>query len=339
MASAYNAIYAGRRALVTGGAGFIGSHVARRLTQLGARVTIVDAFVPDCGGNLFNIADLRPAVRLEVVDLRDRVAIAALVRDAEFIFNLAGQVSHIDSMRSPADDAELNCVAHLTLLEACRDGNPEARLVYAGTRQAYGRPHHLPVDEDHPLRPTDVNGINKMAGEAYHLLYHRLYGLRTTSLRLTNTFGPGLLIRHPRQGFLSVFLRRVLDDATIRVFGDGRQLRDLNYVDDVVDAFLAVAANDATAGQAYNLGASPPLSLRQVAEQMVEIAGRGRVEVVPFPDELKRIDIGSYYGDYTRIHTAVGWEPRIPVAEGLRRTLAYYRAHAEHYLSDNEVRP
>lgn len=332
-------IYAGRRALVTGGAGFIGSHVARRLTQLGATVTIVDALIPDCGGNLFNIVDLRPAARLEIADLRDRAAIAPLVRDAEFIFNLAGQVSHIDSMRAPGDDLELNCVAHLVLLEACRQGNPGARIVYAGTRQAYGRPHHLPVDEGHPLTPTDINGINKMAGEAYHLLYHRLYGIRTTSLRLTNTFGPGLLIRHPRQGFLSVFLRRVLDDATIRVFGDGSQLRDLNYVDDVVDAFLAVAASEATAGQAFNLGAAPPFSLRQVAELMVEVAGRGRVELVPFPDELKRIDIGSYYGDYARIRAAVGWQPRVPVAEGLRRTLAYYRTHAAHYLAQDEVQP
>ena len=339
MPPAWEAGYAGRRALVTGGAGFIGSHVARRLVQLGATVTIVDALIPDCGGNLFNIADLREQVHLRIADLRDREAIEDLVCDPDFVFNLAGQVSHIDSMIRPVDDLELNCVAHISLLEACRRRNPGVRIVYAGTRQAYGRPRYLPVDERHPRIPTDINGINKMAGEAYHLLYHRLHGMRATSLRLTNTFGPGLLIRHPRQGFLSVFLRRVLDDEPIRVYGDGSQLRDLNYVDDVVAAFLAVAADDATVGEALNLGSDPPLSLRQVAELMIEIAGSGRVERVPFPDDLKRIDIGSYYGDFARIRAAVGWQPQVPVAEGLRRTLAYYRRNARHYIAGDEVEP
>jgi UDP-glucose 4-epimerase len=336
MPPAWEAAYAGRRALVTGGAGFIGSHVARRLVALGAEVAVIDALIPECGGNLFNLDGLRDRIRLEIADLRDRDAVAALARGRDFVFNLAGQVSHIDSMTRPADDLELNCHAHLSLLEACRRQCPAARVVYAGTRQAYGRPLRLPVDEEHPLTPTDVNGINKMAGEAYHLLYHRLHGLRTTSLRLTNTFGPGLLIRHPRQGFLSVFLRRALDDEPIRVYGDGRQLRDLNYVDDVVEAFLAVAAAETAVGRVYNLGAAPPLSLLEVAELVVRVAGSGRVERVPFPDELKRIDIGSYYGDFGRIRRDVGWQPRVPVEEGLRRTLAYYRRHARHYLTAGE---
>jgi UDP-glucose 4-epimerase len=332
MPAAWESAYGGARALVTGGAGFIGSHVARRLVQLGASVTIVDGLIPDCGGNLFNVADLRGRARLQICDLRDRAAIDPLTAGQDFVFNLAGQVSHIDSMTDPLQDLEHNCQAHLALLEACRRHCPRARVVYAGTRQAYGRPARLPVDETHPLVPTDINGIDKMAGEAYHLLYHRLHGIAAASLRLTNTFGPGLLIRHARQGFLSVFLRRALDNQPIRVYGDGHQLRDLNYVDDVVEAFLRVAACDATAGEVYNLGAEPPLSLCQVADLVVEVAGSGRVERVPFPEELKRIDIGSYYGDFSRIRAAVGWQPRVPVAEGLRRTLAYYRQNAAHYL-------
>ncbi|MBM3318945.1 MAG: NAD-dependent epimerase/dehydratase family protein, partial [Candidatus Eisenbacteria bacterium] len=228
--------YAGRRALVTGGAGFIGSHVARRLVAAGAEVTVVDAMIRDCGGNPWNLAPVRDALRFERLDLRDAERMAPLVRGQDFIFNLAGQVSHIDSMTDPNADREINCDSHLTLLEVCRRVNPGVRIVYAGTRQQYGRPRYLPVDEAHPQRPTDINGINKSTAESYHLLSCRLHGLRASSLRLTNTYGPGLLIRHPRQGFLSVFIRRALEDQTIRVFGDGSQLRDLNYVEDVADA-------------------------------------------------------------------------------------------------------
>lgn len=325
-------VYAGRRALVTGAAGFIGSHVARRLVACGAEVLGVDAFIPGCGGNPWNLASVRDALRFERVDLRDRDRMRPLVEGCDYVFNLAGQVSHIDSMTDPSQDREINCDSHIALLEVCRAVNPRARIVYAGTRQQYGRPQYIPVDEDHPLRPTDINGINKQAAETYHLLYHRLHGLPATSLRLTNTYGPGLLIRHSRQGFLSVFIRRVLDDEAIRVFGDGNQLRDLNYVDDVVEAFLAVAAAPQTAGEALNLGSREVLSLRAIAELFVAVAGSGRLEAVPFPAELKRIDIGSYYGDYGRIRRAVGWEPRVPVIEGLRRTIAFYRSHAAHYL-------
>ncbi len=332
MTARWEGAYRGARALVTGGAGFIGSNLARRLVALGAEVTLVDALIPECGGNLWNIEDLRTRVRLEIADLRDAAALTALLRGQQYVFNLAGQVSHIDSMTHPQDDLEINALAHLSLLEACRRQNPDARIVYAGTRQAYGRPRYLPVDEAHPLRPTDINGINKMSGEAYHLLYQRLHGLHTTSLRLTNTYGPGLLIRHPRQGFLSVFIRRVLEGAAIQVFGDGSQLRDLNYVDDVVAAFLAAGAADAPPGEVYNLGADDVLSLRQIAELFVQAAGAGRVEVVAFPGELKRIDIGSYYGDYAKARERLGWRPRVSVAEGLRQTLEYYRRNLEHYV-------
>lgn len=324
--------YRGRRALVTGGLGFIGSNLARRLVDLGAEVTIIDSMIPGCGGNPWNIQDFRARVEVSGADLRDGEAISALVRGQTHIFNLAGQVSHIDSMSNPLEDLEINCRSHLSLLEVCRRENRAAKIVYAGTRQQYGRPLRLPVDEEHPMHPADVNGINKMGAEWYHRLYHDVYDLPTCSLRLTNTFGPGLLIKHPRQGFLSVFIRRVLDGETIQVYGDGTQLRDYNYVTDVAEAFLMAGASRDTDGKAFNLGSKEVLSVKQIAEMMIAIAGKGRIEVVPFPDDRKRIDIGSYYGNFEKIRKEVGWEPRVSVEEGLRQTLDYYRRHKEHYL-------
>ena len=332
MAAAWEKQFADLRCLVTGGAGFIGSNLAIALARQNAQVTVVDALLPDLGGNLFNLEPIRDRVAFHQVDLRDHDAIAPLVRAQDYIFNLAGQVSHIDSMTRPLDDLAINCDSHLVLLEICRQENPQARVVYAGTRQQYGRPRYVPIDEAHPLVPTDINGINKMAAEAYHLLYHRIHDLRATSLRLTNTFGPRQLIRHARQGFLAVFIRRALEGQSLKVFGDGTQLRDLNFVDDVVRAFLMIAADEDSVGEVYNLGARDVLSLRQIAEQMIRLSGRGTVEIVPFPDDRKRIDIGSCYCAFDKIQNAVGWQPEIAVADGLARTIDYYRKHGAHYV-------
>ncbi len=334
--NAFVDFYAGRKVLVTGGAGFIGSNLALRLVALDARVTVQDCLVPDCGGNLFNLEPVRGQITLQIADLLDQETTHAAVRGSEVIFNLAGQVSHIDSMTRPRDDLANNCEAHLTLLEACRREAPRARVIYASTRQQYGRPQYLPVDEQHPLRPTDVNGINKLAAEWYHRLYARLHGLPTISLRLTNTFGPRQLIRHDRQGFLAVFVRRALAGEPIRVFGDGRQLRDLNFVDDVVDAFLAAGASDPARvppGEVFNLGSPEVLSLAEIAQLAVRVAGRGQVDFVPFPDALKGIDIGSFRADFEKIRRALGWEPKVRAAEAFERTLAYYREHGRHYLT------
>jgi UDP-glucose 4-epimerase len=322
----------GMNTLVTGGLGFIGSNVARRLVQLGARVTVVDSLVPQCGGNQWNIHGIEDRVDVNIADLNDGRSTAHLVRGQDIIFNLAGQVSHIDSMEHPSADLEINCEAQLSLLEACRANNPRAKIVYAGTRQQYGRPRYLPVDEKHPLEPTDVNGINKAAGEAYHLLYNKVHGIRATSLRLTNTYGPGLLLKHNRQGFLSVFIRTVLQGGEIDVFGTGEQLRDLNYVDDVVDAFLRVGIAEWTDGEAYNLGGEASVSLKEVAECLIGVAGQGSLRIVPFPEEAQRIDIGSYYGSYEKIGAAVGWKPRVSASAGLARTVNYYRENLSHYL-------
>jgi len=326
--------YRGRDCLVTGGLGFLGSNLSRALVLLDAKVTIVDSLIPEYGGNPWNVHDIEDRVHINIADVRDGTSMRQLVRGREVIFNLAGQVSHIDSMRDPYTDLEINCRSQLSILEACRANNRDVKIVYAGTRQQYGKPRYLPVDEHHLVQPTDVNGINKMAGEWYHILYANVYGLRATSLRLTNSYGPGMLLKHGRQGFIPWFVRKILLGEPIEVFGTGEQKRDMNYVDDVVRAFLLVGATDATNGEVYNLGGSEVVSLRGFVETLIAVAGRGSYGIVPFPEEGRRIDIGDYFGSFEKLRAAVGWEPRIGVAEGLRRTLEYYEANLPHYIEE-----
>jgi UDP-glucose 4-epimerase len=317
--------------LVTGGLGFIGSNLCRTLVDLGAQVLVVDSLLPDYGGNLFNLAGYEDKLRINIADVRGH-GIQYLVRDQEVLFNLAGQVSHIDSMTDPFTDLEINCTSQVWILEAVRQHNPGLKVVYAGTRQIYGKPRYLPVDENHLLNPTDVNGINKISGEFYHLVYHSVYGLRASSLRLTNTYGPRQLIRHNRQGFIGWFIKKAVAGEEIQIFGDGQQKRDFDYVDDVVDAFLRAGATDAADGQVFNLGGEPPVSLLDLVQKLIALAGHGSYTIVPFPEERKKIDIGDFYADATKIRKALGWTPRLSLEEGLARTLAYYREHQEHYL-------
>lgn len=327
----YRDFYAGRRVLITGGLGFIGSNLAHRLVSLNAKVLLVDSLVPDYGGNPFNVQDIRDAVTINVADIRDQHAMRYLVQGQDVIFNLAGQISHIDSMRDPYTDLEINCRSQLSLLEACRHNNPNAMIVYASTRQVYGKPRYLPVDEEHLAWPTDVNGINKLAGERYHLVYSQVYGLRATSLRLTNTYGPRQLLCHNRQGFIGWFIRQALDGEEIQLFGDGSQVRDLTYVGDVVEAFLLAGASDQVNGKIFNLGGLQPINLRDLVELLLRIVGDGSYRLVPFPDEKRAIDIGDFYADYGRIRSVLGWEPHVGLEEGLTRTVEFYRANREHY--------
>jgi UDP-glucose 4-epimerase len=324
------AYYPGKRVAITGGLGFIGSNLARRLVDLGSDVLLIDSMVPDYGGNLANVDDYRDRLKVNFADVRDVNAMNYLVQGHDVLFNLAGQVSHIDSMRDPYTDLEINCRSQLSLLEACRQHNPAVKLVFASTRQVYGRPDRTPVDETHVARPMDVNGINKLAGEWYHIVYNNAYGVRATVLRLTNTYGPRQLMQHNRQGFLPWFVRQVLDDEEIQLFGDGEQRRDLTYVDDAVDAFLLAGCTEGTDAQIYNLGGESA-SLREIVELLIALAGRGHYRLVPFPPEKQVIDIGSYEADYTKIRQALGWEPRVSLREGLARTLAYYEAHRDRY--------
>jgi UDP-glucose 4-epimerase len=329
--SDYRDFYRGRRALVTGGLGFVGSNLCRTLADLGAEVLAVDSLLPDYGGNLFNLDGYEDRVRINIADVRGH-GMEYLVRGQDLLFNLAGQVSHIDSMLDPFTDLEINCRSQLWILEAVRKANPDVRIVYASTRQVYGKPTRLPVDESHLLTPTDVNGINKISGEFYHLVYHSVYGLRAAVLRLTNTYGPRQLIRHSRQGFIGWFVRKVVLGEEIEIFGDGRQLRDFDYVDDVVDAFLRAGASDAATGEVMNLGGERPVSLLDLVELMIRLAGRGSYRLVPFPPERKKIDIGDFYADTSKVRRILGWAPRVALEEGLARTFAYYEQHKERYL-------
>lgn len=323
--------FSGRRVLITGGLGFIGSNLARRLVALGARVSIIDCLAPDYGGNRHNLVGIAGRVKVHVADVRDWPRLPALIKGQDFLFNLAGQTSHLDSMTDPQTDLDINCRAQLAILEACRQHNPGIRIVFASTRQIYGRPDALPVAETHPLRPVDVNGINKLAGESFHLLYARVHGIRATALRLTNTIGPRMRIKDARQTFVGVWIRRLLEGAPIEVWGGG-QMRDFTYVDDAVDAFLLAAAHDSAIGKVYNLGGPPPVSLQQLAEMLVALNRGGVVAIRPFPADRQRIDIGDYYADDRRIRRELGWRPRTDLRTALRRTLTYYRAARRHYL-------
>jgi UDP-glucose 4-epimerase len=332
----YQSFYSGRRVMVTGGLGFIGSNLARQLVALGADVLLVDSLIPDYGGNLFNIDGFADRLRVNIADIRQQSTMNYLVRDRAVIFNLAGQVSHIDSMREPYTDLEVNCRSQLTILEACRNYNPSVKVVFAGTRQVYGRPDSLPVTEAHLVRPTDVNGINKAAGENYHLVYNNVFGVRACSLRLTNVYGPRQLIKHNRQGFIGWFIRTAIEDKTIQIYGDGSQLRDLVFVDDAADAFLRAGALDECNGEVFNIGGTRPISLRDLATELVKVAGSGRVEFVDWPADKKAIDIGSFYADSSKFMRATGWTQAVQLSDGLRRTVDFYRQHLPRYIDDSD---
>ena len=320
-----------RRVLITGGLGFIGSTLARRLVQLGARITVADSLVPEYGGNLFNIAGVEDKLQVNISDVRDEYSMRYLVQGQDFLFNLAGQTSHADSMQNPYIDLDINCRAQLSILEACRKYNPKIKVVYASTRQIYGKPKYLPVDEDHPLGPVDVNGVNKIAGEGYHILYNNVYDLRACALRLTNTIGPRMRIKDARQTFVGIWIRLLVEGKPFEVW-EGQQLRDFTYVDDAVDAFLHAAASPESNGRVFNLGGDCVINLKELADLLVEIHGSGEYVTRSFPADRRRIDIGDYYANDTRIRNCLGWAPKVSLREGLSRTLAFYRENLQHYL-------
>jgi len=320
----------GKNILITGGLGFIGSAIARRLASI-AKVVLVDSLIPEYGGNFANIKCIKDKVQVNISDVRDPHSLRYLVRDVNYIFNMAGQTSHMDSMDDPFADLEINTHAQLSILEVVRQYNPEVKIIFASTRQIYGRPEYLPVDEKHPIQPVDVNGINKAAGEWYHLLYHQVYGIPTTVLRLTNTYGPCMRIKDARQTFVGIWIRRLIEDNIFEVWG-GEQLRDFNYVDDVVDAFLMAALDSRANGRVFNLGNDEVTSLNKLANTLVKVTGHGSYQVKNFPEERKKIDIGDYYSDISLIRNVLGWLPHVGLEEGLERTIQYYKENGEHYL-------
>lgn len=323
-------LYRSKKVLITGGLGFIGSNLAHKLVKLGANVTLVDSLLPDHGGNLYNIQGIEKNVNLIIGDIREVEVMNRLVKEQDCIFNLAGQVLHVDSMKYPFADLNINCGGQLTILEACRTNNPGVKIIFAGTRQSYGKPDYLPLDEEHPLRPVDINGIHKMAAERYHLLYHTVYGLRTSSIRLTNTYGPRQLMKHNRGGFVGWFIRQAIDGEKIDIF-EGSQLRDFTFVDDAVDAFLLCGVSDKTDGQVFNLGGEKPYTLLEFVQLLLRLCQSGSYRIAAFPAERKRIDIGSIYSNYDRIKNCLGWLPNTHLETGLTQTIDYFRQNKAHY--------
>ncbi|ARN73870.1 GDP-mannose 4,6-dehydratase [Oceanicoccus sagamiensis] len=323
--------FSNKRVLIIGGLGFIGSNLAKRLVELGSHVKIVDSMLSQYGGNLANIAGFEDSIEVNFSDIRDAHSLAYLVRDIDIIYSMAGQTSHIESMRDPYTDLEINCTSQLTILECCRKFNPEVEIIYASTRQLYGRPQYLPVDEKHPIAPVDVNGINKYAGEMYYQLYHQVYGMKCTSLRLTNTYGPRQHLKDDKQGFVGIFVRLALQGQPITIFGDGKQRRDFNYVDDVVEAFLVSTGNKNLWGNAYNLGHTDKHSLTEFVELLSKHADF-ESDQIPFPDDRKAIDIGDYYADFSLFQSITGWAPKTSLEEGLEKTIAYFSKCGESYF-------
>ena len=323
-----------KNVLVTGGLGFIGSTLAHELARYEAKVVIVDSLIPHYGGNMFNINGIEDKVKVNIADVRDEYSLNCLVQNQDCIFNMAGTLSHIDSMRDPQTDLEINCRSQLTILEACRKYNSRVKIIFAGTRGQYGKARYLPVDEKHPMEPIDVNGINNIAGEWYHILYNNVYGIRAVSLRLTNVYGPRHQMKHSRQGFLNWFIRLALDNKVIRIFGDGKQLRDFNYVDDVANAILLSAINEKMNGEVYNLGTANPTSVIDVARLIVKIAGSGKIEFAPFPAQKKVIEIGDYYADYSKIQKVCGWRPEVSLEDGIKYTIEFYQRYRKDYWTE-----
>jgi UDP-glucose 4-epimerase len=293
---------------------------------------VVDALVPTHGGDRRNLDDTAGPIDVIEAGVGDAGAVRDVAAAAEVIFNLAGQVSHVESMARPRFDLEVNTASQVGFLETLRDAGSSAVVVYTSTRQIFGHPRYLPVDEDHPVSPVDVNGISKWATEQLHLLYREQYGIRASSVRLTNVYGPRQRLRDDLQGFLPIFVRRALSDEPITVFGDGAQERDCLYVDDVIECLLLTARSTEAPGEVFNVGNDERLSLRALAEAIVTAAGTGSVESVPWPHDRDAIDIGSYYGDSSKAKRLLGWEPRTSFVDGIARTVEFYRSHRSQYL-------
>ncbi|MCX8023106.1 MAG: GDP-mannose 4,6-dehydratase [Syntrophorhabdaceae bacterium] len=321
----------GKEVLVTGGLGFIGSNLSIELVKAGAKVTIVDNMLPRQGGNLFNIKDIEDQVKVNFSDVRNQLSMNHLVKGKDFIFHLAGQVNHVDSMRNPIQDLDINCRGTLVLLEALRQYNRSAKVIFAGTRGEYGATVKLPVDEDHPTNPKGIYAVTNLTAEKMVLVYDDIYGIKGACLRITNTYGPRHQMAHDEYGVFNWFIRKAIDDDVIPVFGDGRILRDFLYVDDLVECMLMMTENEDVYGKVFNVGTGRPVSFIEIARKIVEIAGTGRVEFTEFTRERKEVEPGDYYADITRIRNTLGWEPKTSLEEGIRKTVDYYRRYKKEY--------
>ena len=321
----------GKRVLVTGGLGFIGSNLSARLVGLGARVTIVDHMMTCLGGNLFNVKGIMDQIHINFSDVRDAHSMDYLVKGQEIIFHLAGQVNHVDSIRNPIQDLDINCRGTLVLLESCRKYNREAKIIFAGTRGEYGASVKLPVAEDHPTNPKGIYAVTNLTAEKMVLVYHEVHKISGACLRITNTYGPRHQMAHDEYGVVNWFIRKAIDDEMIPVFGDGRILRDFLFVEDVVECFIQVASRFQAYGEVFNVGTGIPFSFIDLAKKIVGIAGTGKVAFTEFTKERKEVEPGDYYTDIAKIRQIVGWEPKICLDEGIRRTVEFYRKYKKEY--------
>jgi len=329
--ASYREAFKGKEILITGGLGFIGSSLTARLVGLGARVTAVDNMMPRLGGNLFNVRDITDSIHINFSDVRDPHSMDYLVKGKEHIFHLAGQVNHVDSIRNPIQDLDINCRGTLVLLESCRKYNREVKIIFAGTRGEYGASVRLPVNEDHPTNPKGIYAVTNLTAEKMVLVYHDVHKISGTCLRITNTYGPRHQMAHDEYGVLNWFIRKAIDDEVVPVFGDGRILRDFLYVDDLVECFLQVATCDEAYGEVFNVGTGIPISFVDLAKRIIEIAGTGRVTFTEFTKERKEVEPGDYYTDICKIKQMVGWKPIIELNDGLKRTIEFYRKYKKEY--------
>lgn len=320
-----------KRILVTGGLGFIGSNLSARLVALGAKVTIVDNMIPRLGGNLFNVKEVVDDIHINFSDVRDSHSMDYLVKGQDVIFHLAGQVNHVDSIRNPIQDLDINCRGTLVLLESCRKHNREVKIIFAGTRGEYGSSVTLPVAEDHPTNPKGIYAVTNLTAEKMVLVYHDVHNISGTCLRITNTFGPRHQMSHDEYGVLNWFIRKAIDDELIPVFGDGLILRDFLYVDDLVDCFLKVATCVHAFGEVFNVGTGIPTHFIELAKMIIEIAGSGKMALTEFTKERKEVEPGDYYTDISKINRLVRWKPETSLKEGLRKTIDFYRKHKAEY--------
>lgn len=321
-----------KQVLILGGLGFIGSNLAIKLVDMGANVTILDNLLPRHGGNPHNIFPIKDKCKVDISDLRDTSSLPDMVKNKDIIFDMVGQVSHIDSMKDPFTDLEINCKSKINLLETCREHNSNAKIIFASTRQIYGRPEYLPVDELHRINPVDINGIHKAAAENYFSLYSTIYNMNCIGLRLTNTYGPRQYIQGDSQGFVGIFLRLALQNKKITMYGDGKQIRDFNYIDDVVEAFLLAAKTPKINNGVYNIGHHIKYSLLdfvKTLQKFIEV----EYEYKSFPENKKNIDIGNYYTNYSAFKEKTSWSPKVDLEEGLMKTVKYFQDNLSYYLS------
>jgi UDP-glucose 4-epimerase len=323
--------FLGKNVLITGGLGMIGSSIAHLLVRKGANVTVIDACLPPYGANEFNLRGIRRRVRVLKTDIRDRAALAPLLERCDIVFNLAAQVSHNDSLLDPFLDADINYTGHLNVLETARRVNPKAKILYSGSRLQFGRIERNPVAEGARQRPLTPYALNKSAAEAMYHFYHRLHGLPVVIFRIANPYGPRGQVRHSKYCMVNWFIRQAMDGETIRIFGDGLQVRDYIYIDDLAAAFVRAAADDSCNGQSFNIGSGRGVSFKEMAETVVRTVKSGRIVHVPWPPSYVNVETGDYISDIGKISRALGWRPRVDLAEGVARTYAYYKKYIRHY--------